>query len=68
MWRPDDSTTRLKMAEIHLEAAAAHLGRREYVAAEQRVRDAKKLNFEASSPQGSRMRDLEQQLRDIRGR
>jgi tetratricopeptide (TPR) repeat protein len=68
MWRPDDSTTRLKMAEIHLRAAAAHLKNREYVAAEQRVRDAKRLSFDVSSPQGARMRDLEQQLRDIRGR
>jgi tetratricopeptide (TPR) repeat protein len=68
MWRPDDAATRLKMADIYLQAAAAHLGKREYAAAEQRIRDAKQLNFDAGSPQGALMRDLEQQLRDIRGR
>jgi len=68
MWRPDDSSTRLKMAEIYLRAAAGHLTRREYAAAEQRIRDAKRLDFDPASPQGALMRDLEQQLRDIRGR
>jgi Tfp pilus assembly protein PilF len=68
MWRPDDGATRLKMADIYLSEAAAHLGKREYAAAEQRIRDAKRLNFDASSAPGARMRDLEQQLRDIRGR
>ena len=68
MWRPDDAATRLKMADVYLQEAAAHLGKREYAAAEQRIRDAKRLNFDASSTQGAKMRDLEQQLRDIRGR
>jgi tetratricopeptide (TPR) repeat protein len=68
MWRPDDGATRLKMADIYLRAAAVHLGQREYAAAEQRIRDAKRLNFDPSSAQGTRMLDLEQQLRDIRGR
>ena len=68
MWRPDDRATRLKMADIYLREAAAHLGKNEYAAADQRIRDAKRLNFDASSAQGARMRDLEQQLRDIRGR
>ena len=68
MWRPDDSATRLKMADIYLRAAAVHVGQREYAAAEQRIRDAKRLGFDPSSAQGARMRELEQQLRDIRGR
>lgn len=68
MWRPDDATTRLKMAEIYLQAAASHLAKREYASADQRIRDARGLGFDPSSPQGARMRDLEQQLRDIRGR
>jgi len=68
MWRPDDGATRLKMADIYLQEASAHVARREYAAAEQRIRDAKRLGFDASSAQGAKMRDLEQQLRDIRGR
>jgi hypothetical protein len=68
MWRPDDRATRLKMADIYLRAAAAHVLKREYAAAEQRLRDAKRLGFDGASPQGERLRDLEQQLRDIRGR
>lgn len=68
MWRPEDRATRLKMAEIYLRAAAVHLGKREYAAAEQRLRDARRLSFDQNSVQGALMRDLEQQLRDIRGR
>lgn len=68
MWRPDDRATRLKMADIYLRAAAEHVARREYAAAEQRVKDARRLGFDLDSPPGARMRDLEQQLRDVRGR
>jgi hypothetical protein len=68
MWRPDDGATRLKMADIHLQAAADHLARREYVAAEQRIREAKRLGFDPASRESARMSDLERQLRDIRGR
>jgi tetratricopeptide (TPR) repeat protein len=68
MWRSDDRATRLKMADIYLGKAAEHVARREYAAAEQRVRDARRLGFDTDSPQGQRMRDLESQLRDIRGR
>lgn len=68
MWRPDDGATRLKMAEIYLRAASAHVGKREYAAAEERIREAKRLGFDQASSQAALMRDLEQQLRDIRGR
>jgi tetratricopeptide (TPR) repeat protein len=68
MWRPGDAATRLKMADIYLSAASEHLSKREYAAAEQRLRDAKRLNFDMASAPGARLRDLEQQLKDIRGR
>ena len=47
MWHPDDGATRLKMVDIYLREAAAHLGKREYARAEQRIRDAKLLKFDA---------------------
>ena len=41
IWRPDDTATRLKMADIHLAAASALLAKLQYAAAEARLRDAR---------------------------
>jgi hypothetical protein len=56
------------MAEIHLRAAAEHLGRHEYASAEARLSDAKRAGAEPGSAAATRQRELEQALRDIRGR
>ncbi len=68
MWRPDDAATRTKVAEIHLQAAASYLQRHEYAMAEARLSEARRAGVDAASPQAGRLRELEQVLRDIRGR
>jgi len=68
LWRPDDTATRLKMAEIHLAAASALLVKLQYAAAEARLRDARPFVVDPASPQAARLRELEGRIRDIRGR
>jgi hypothetical protein len=68
IWRPDDNETRLKMADIHLDAARRHLEERGYVAAEARLREARKLVADPASPQARRLRELEGELADLSGR
>jgi tetratricopeptide (TPR) repeat protein len=66
--KPDDTATRLKIAEIHLEAAAALLRDRQYIQAEARVKDARRYVVDRSSPQAAQLAELEAQLREVRGR
>ncbi len=68
IWRPDDTATRLKMADIHLAAASALLAKLQYAAAEARLRDARPFVVDPASPQAARLRELEGRIRDIRGR
>jgi tetratricopeptide (TPR) repeat protein len=68
LWRPDDASTRLKMADLHLAAASSLLARREYAAAEARLREASRFIGDAASPPAARLRELEGRLREIRGR
>lgn len=68
IWRPDDTTTRLKMAEIHLAAAQALLTKHQYLAAEARVREARRFAVDPASRQAARATELESRLREIRGR
>jgi hypothetical protein len=68
IWRPDDSVTRLKMADIHLAAASALLLKLQYAAAEARLRDARRFVLDPSSPQAVRLRELEGRIREVRGR
>jgi hypothetical protein len=68
IWRPGDTETRLKMADIHLAATAALLAQQSFAAAEARLRDARRFAVDASSPQAARVRELEARLREIRGR
>lgn len=68
IWKPDDVATKLKMAEIHLQAAAAHLRDLQYVAAEARLKDARRYTVDPASPQAARLAELESRVRDVRGR
>src|SRR5262249_13150818 len=68
IWKPDDAATKLKMADIHLPAAAAYLGDLDYVAAEARLKDAKRYTVDPASPQAARLAELEGRLREVRGR
>jgi len=68
IWRPDDTKTRLKIADIHLTAAATLLAAREWAAAEARLRDARRFVTDPSSAEAARLREMEGRLREIRGR
>jgi hypothetical protein len=68
MWRPGDAATREKVALIHLRAAAEHLDRHEYASAEARLADARRAAAPPTSAAATRLREIEQALRDIRGR
>jgi tetratricopeptide (TPR) repeat protein len=68
IWRPDDSATKLKMADIHLAAAAELIRNLQYVAGEARLKDARRYVVDPSSPQAARLAELEGRLRDVRGR
>jgi hypothetical protein len=68
IWKPDDSKTKLKMADIHLAAAAGYLRDLQYVAAEARLKDAKRYAVDPASPQAARLAELEGRLREVRGR
>jgi hypothetical protein len=56
------------MADIHLNAAAEHLKLTQWVAAEARLKNAKRYTVDPSSPQAARLAVLEGRLRDVRGR
>jgi tetratricopeptide (TPR) repeat protein len=68
IWKPDDTATKLKMAEIHLAAAAAYLRETQYVQAEARLKDARRYAVDPASPQAKRLAELEGRVREIRGR
>ncbi len=68
IWRPDDSATKLKMADIHLAAAAELIRGLQYVAGEARLKDARRYVVDPSSPQAARLAELEGRLREVRGR
>ena len=68
MWRPDDDATRLKIADISIEAARGHLERDQYAAAEARLREARKYVGTAPSPQATRLREVEAKLANASGR
>jgi Tfp pilus assembly protein PilF len=68
IWKPDDTKTKLKMAEIHLAAAARYMRDLEYVAAEAALKEARRYAVDPASPQAARLAELEGRLRDVRGR
>lgn len=68
IWRPDDTATRTKMADIHLDAARRHLDLHEYQAAESRVREAEKLVSDPASPEAARIREIKGAIAEVRGR
>ena len=68
IWKPADDATKLKMAEIHLAAAAVHLRDLQYVAAEARLKDARRYTVDPASPQAARLAELEGRVREVRGR
>jgi len=68
IWRPDDFATKLKMADIHLAAAAELLRNLQYAAGEARLKEARRFAVDPASPQAARLAELESRVRDVRGR
>jgi Tfp pilus assembly protein PilF len=68
IWRPGDNATRLKMADLHLRAASSLVEQRQYAAAEERLREARRFAVDPASPQAARLREMEGRLSEIRGR
>jgi tetratricopeptide (TPR) repeat protein len=68
IWRPDDGSTRRKIARIHLDAASEHLEKREYPAAEEELREARKFVADAASPEAARAKQIEAAIAEVRGR
>lgn len=68
IWRPDDAATRAKVADIHIAAARAHVEEREWVAAEARIREARKNITDPTSAQAAELKRVERQKADLSGR
>ena len=68
IWKPADTATKLKMSDIYLAQAAEHLRLTQWVAAEARLKDAKRYTVDPKSPQAARLAELEGRLREVRGR
>ena len=68
IWRPDDTETRLKIADIHIAAAQAHVDNREWMAAEARLREARKNVVDPRSPQAAELKRVEREMGELSGR
>ena len=68
IWKPDDTRTKLKMADIHLASAAGYMRDRQWVMAEARLKEAKRYAVDPASPEAGRVAELEGRLREVRGR
>jgi tetratricopeptide (TPR) repeat protein len=66
IWRPDDDTTRSKLADIYITMGIEAFARREYATAEARFQDAEKYVTDKNSPQGLKIQDHQARLREIR--
>jgi hypothetical protein len=68
IWQPSLDEARAKIADIYLSQAASHFDRREYATALARLQDAKKYVGAQGSPQAERLRQLQADIAQIRGR
>jgi tetratricopeptide (TPR) repeat protein len=66
IWKSDDAATMAKIGEIYITQAEAHLGRQEWAAADQRLKDAQKWVKDKMSPTGLKLQAAQNQLRLIR--
>lgn len=66
MWRADDQDTKTKIGEIYIAMAQEHLGRQEYGAAEERLREAAKWVKDKASPAGVKLQAALDELAQIR--
>lgn len=68
IWQPNLEEARIKIADIYLGQAGAHFERKEYASAQARLKDAGRYVGGAESPQATRLRLLQAQLTQVRGR
>jgi tetratricopeptide (TPR) repeat protein len=68
IWQPSLDEARAKIADIYLEQAAGHYDRKEYATAQARLADARRYVGSGDTPQAARLRQLQAQLAQIRGR
>jgi tetratricopeptide (TPR) repeat protein len=68
IWQPNLEEARARIADIYLAQSAIHFNRKEYASAEARLADSRRFVGPAESPQAARLRRLESQLSQIRGR
>ena len=68
IWQPNLEEARAKIADIYLAQSAAHFDRKEYATAQARLTDARRYVGAVDSRQARRLRQLQAQLAQIRGR
>jgi tetratricopeptide (TPR) repeat protein len=66
IWRPDDEATRSKLADIYIAMGMEHYARQEWAAAQARFVEAEKYVSDRNSPQGLKIQDHQNRLREIR--
>ena len=66
IWRPDDEATRSKLADIYIAMGMEHYARQEWAAAQARFAEAEKYVTDRNSPQGLKIQDHQNRLREIR--
>jgi tetratricopeptide (TPR) repeat protein len=68
IWQPNLEEARARIADIYLSQSAAHFARKEYASAAARLADARRYVSAGESAQSARLRQLQSQLAQIRGR
>ncbi len=68
IWRPTDAATRAKIVDIHLRSAETSLSAQEYVGADARIAEAKRVGIEPGSPQAQKLQQLQAALAEVRRR
>ena len=68
IWKPDDETTRAKVAGIYLDMGAAAYAQKQYAIAQSRFNEAARYVTDKGSPQGLKLQDYQGRLREIRSR
>lgn len=66
IWKPDDSATRAKIADIYIAQGIDLYGKSQYAVAEARLLDAQKYVTDPRSPQGLKIQDYMGKLKAIR--
>jgi predicted Zn-dependent protease len=66
IWKPDDSATRAKIADIYIGQGIDFYAKNQYSIAEARLLDAQKYVTDPRSPQGLKIQDYMGKLRAIR--